>query len=117
MRKFRNTGDHFEMPKNLNVKDYLRKEADIEPADNKLFLFELSIHKDIASWAIEYTYYHNQKIKLCDDGTVFVQFRSTRLHEVFRWVLEQGYRVKVLNPPELMTMIKKEVQKVGKYYI
>jgi predicted DNA-binding transcriptional regulator YafY len=116
IRKIHKIGDHFKIPANFNIKDYLREEADISPADNKLFTFELSFHKDIAPLAIEQTYYHNQEIKLCEDGTVFLRFRSTRLHEVFHWVLGQGYKVKVLNPPELLTMIKREIKTIGEYY-
>ena len=56
--------------------------------------------KEIAEEAILKTYYHNQKIKLCDDGTVYVSFRSTQLYEIFYWVISEGHRVKVLNPPK-----------------
>jgi predicted DNA-binding transcriptional regulator YafY len=108
---------HFEIPDGLKLKDYIKKEADVFPADNKIYFFELQFHKDVATYALEQTYYHNQKIKLCDDGTVLVQFRSTRLYEIFHWVLEQGYKVKVLNPPELITMIKREIQKIEQYYM
>jgi predicted DNA-binding transcriptional regulator YafY len=116
MRKLRKTGDNFEIPTDFDVKDYLKKEADVSPSDNKIYTFELSFHKDVASYAIEQTYYHNQEIKLCEDGTVFLRFRSTRLHEVYHWVLGGGYKVKVLNPPELLAMIKKEIKKIGEYY-
>jgi predicted DNA-binding transcriptional regulator YafY len=116
MRKLRKTGDHFEIPTEFKAKDYLKKEADVTPADNKIYTFELSFHKEIASYAIEQTYYHNQEIKLCEDGTVFLRFRSTRLLEVYHWVLAGGYRVKVINPPELLTMIKREIKKIGEYY-
>ena len=116
IRKVNNTHKYFEIPDDFRVSDYLIKEADISPADNKLYLFKFSFPKDIASEAIEKTYYHNQQIKLCDDGTVLVSFKSTQLHGVFYWVLSQGHKVKVINPPELVSMIKREAQKVVQYY-
>jgi len=82
-----------------------------------LYHFEFLFPKEIASAAIEKTYYHNQVIKLCEDGTVLVSFRSTQLYGVFYWVLSEGHKVKVLNPPELVQMIKREAQKVVQYYI
>jgi len=114
-----NTHEYFEVPANFKVSDYVKKEkdADVSPADNKVYHFELSFPKEIASEAIEKTYYHNQQIKLCEDGTVYVSFRSTQLHAVFDWVLRQGHRVKVLNPPELVRMIRREAQQVVQYYI
>jgi len=76
----------------------------------------LSFPKEIASKAIEKTYYPNQTIKMCENGTVLVSFRSNDLYEVFDWVLGQGHKVKVQNPPELVEMVKNEVQKIGQYY-
>jgi len=115
-RKLNNTGKHFTIPADFKVSDYIKKEADVSPMDNKLYHFELSFPKDIASEAIEKTYYHNQHIKLCEDGTVYVSFRSTQLHEVFHWVLYEGHKVKVINPPELVNMIKREAQRIVQYY-
>jgi len=116
IRKVNNTGKYFDIPSDFKVSDYIKKEADVSPADNKLYHFEFSFPKEIASEAIEKTYYHNQHIKLCEDGTVFVSFRSTQLDEIFHWVLSEGQRVRVLNPPELVNMVKREAQKVVQYY-
>jgi len=116
IRKIHNTGKHFKTPADFKVSDYLKKEADVFPKDNKLYLFELSFPKEIASEAIEKTYYHNQTIELRKDGTVLVTFRSTQLYDVFHWVLGQGSKVKVLNPLELVALLKKEMLKVGQYY-
>ncbi len=117
IKKVNDTGKNFNIPVNFKVSDYIKMEANVSPTDNKLYHFELSFPRNFASEAIEKTYYHNQQIKLCEDGTVYVSFRSTQLHGVFYWILSQGQKVKVLNPPELVNMIKKEVQKVVKYYV
>jgi predicted DNA-binding transcriptional regulator YafY len=117
LRNLNITGKRFKIPNDFKISDYVNEDAEVSLIGNKIFNFELSFHKDIAKKAIEYVYYHNQSIKLCDNGTVLVTFRSTQLEEVFRWVLSQGYLVKVINPPELVAMIKKEIQKVGKYYL
>ena len=118
MRNVKRTGKHFIAPDNFKASDYLvKEEKKLFPMDNKLYVFELSFPKEIADSAIEKTYYHNQFIKKCDDGTVFVSFRSTQLYGVFYWVLSEGHRVKVLNPPELVRMIKREAQKVAQYYV
>jgi predicted DNA-binding transcriptional regulator YafY len=115
-KKVNNTGKHFDIPTDFKVSNYIKKEVDVSPADNKLFHFELSFPKEVASEAIEKTYYHNQHTKLCEDGTVYVSFRSTQLHGVFYWVLSEGHKVKVLNPPELVNMIKREAQRIVQYY-
>jgi proteasome accessory factor B len=117
IRKIKSTGIYFEIPANLKMKDYIKRDADVYPADNKIYFFELSFPKEFAAEAIERTYYHNQTVELREDGTLYVSFRSTQLFEVFYWILKQGQKVKALNPPELVTLMKKEVQKIGKYYL
>jgi proteasome accessory factor B len=119
IRNIRNTSNHFDVPANFKISDYVKKgkEADVSPADNKLYHFELVFPKEVASEAIEKTYYHNQHIKLCEDGSACVSFRSTQLYQVYYWVLGEGHRVKVLNPPELVKMLKREVQKLVEYYL
>jgi len=116
IKKVNNTGKRFDIPADFKVSKYIKREADISPADNKLYLFEFSFPKEIASEVIDKTYYHNQHIKQCEDGSVYLKFKSTQLYGVFYWVLSQGHKVKVLNPPELVSMIKKEALKVVQYY-
>jgi predicted DNA-binding transcriptional regulator YafY len=36
--------------------------------------------------------------------------------EVLRWALGQGHTVKVLNPPELVAMVREEVEKMRGMY-
>lgn len=116
IKNIRFIGKNFKIPDNFKISDYIKKDADVFPIDNKIYLFELSFHKDYASEAIEKTYYHNQTIEQKKDGSVFVTFRSTQLYEVFHWVLGQGHKVKVMNPPELVNLVKKELKNISNYY-
>jgi predicted DNA-binding transcriptional regulator YafY len=45
-----------------------------------------------------------------------VKFTTTQMPEVLRWVLGQGHTVKVLNPPELVKMVKDEVRNIQEIY-
>jgi predicted DNA-binding transcriptional regulator YafY len=117
INKVKNTGKNFEIPGDFKVTDYIKSEKEVSPTDNKLYHFELSFPKEIAKEAIDKTYYPNQHIKICDDGTAYVSFKSTELYSVYYWVLSEGHRVKVLNPPELVNLIKMEVKKLAKYYL
>ena len=112
------TDKHFETPLGFKIRDYIKKEED-EPvsADNKIYTFELSFPKEIAEEARKRTYHFNETIELREDGTLFVSFRTSLLNDVFDWVLKQGHKVKVLNPPELISLIKREAQKIASYYL
>jgi len=116
LQKLYKTGKHFEIPSGFKPSKYIKEEADANPRDDKLYLFELLFPKEVAAKAIETTFYPNQTAEQLNDGTVFVSFRSTQLYEVFYWVLGRGREVKVLNPPKLVTMIKEEIQNVAQYY-
>jgi len=116
--KVKDTGKKFVIPADFKISKYIKKEGNnVSPTDKETYHFELSFPKEVASEAIEKTYYHNQHIKLCEDGTVYVSFDTTLLQEMYKWVLGEGHNVKVLNPPELVNMLKMEVQKLVKYYL
>jgi proteasome accessory factor B len=121
IRKVKNTGKHYKLPADFDYsnlpKYFFMQDAIITPSAYKLYNFEFSFPKEVASEAIKKDYYVNQHIELREDGTVYVSFKSTQIHEIFNWVLGQGRKVKVLNPPELVNMIKREAQRVVQYYI
>jgi len=121
IRSVKRTRKKFKIPANFKVSDYIssdyiKEKTDVFPADNKEYNFEFSFPKEIASEALEKVYHHNQHIQQCKDGTVNVSFKSTDFQEVYYWVLSEGHKVKVLNPPELVNKIKFEAQKVVQYY-
>jgi len=113
----RTTDNHFEVPPGLRIHDYFKKEAGHVSTDKKIYTFELSFPKEVSGEAINRTYHFNETIELREDGTLFVSFRTTQLYDVFSWVLKQGHKVKVLNPPELVSLIKREAQKIASYYL
>jgi predicted DNA-binding transcriptional regulator YafY len=77
---------------------------------------ELLISNEIGTYALERQWHNTQKVEQRKDGSVSVQFTTTQIPEVLRWVLGQGHTVKVLNPPELVGMVKDEVEKVRNVY-
>ena len=122
IKKVHTTSKHFKIPSNFKISDFVKDAVHVSPHPTtslykKIFLFELSFPKEIASEAIERIYYHNQTVEKCKDGTVSVKFRSTQIDDVFLWVLSQGHKVKVLNPPELIEMIKREIRRIIPYYL
>jgi len=117
IRKYRTTGKSFKIPSDFKLKNYIKnKNADVTPYDNKLYHFEFSVPKEFSDESIDKSYDPNQIIELKEDGTLYISFRSTELYEIFHWIIGQGQKVKVLNPPELVKMVKKEVKKVAEYY-
>ncbi|AEF84315.1 hypothetical protein TREPR_0621 [Treponema primitia ZAS-2] len=115
-KKVLGTGTYFELPVNFNIQDHIKNSADVHPADNKMYLFELLFQKDATSFASEATFHPKQTVKALDDNTVQVSFRSTEFQEIQRWVLSLGHLVKVLSPPELVDKMRFEIEQLQTFY-
>ena len=113
------TNKKFKLPDDFETPFHVMQEnrTDTSIKNTEVYKFEFIFPKEIASEAKEKIYHHNQKLELRKDGTVHVTFKSSLLSDVFRWVLGQGSKVKVINPPELVKMIKRELVVIGKYYL
>ena len=77
---------------------------------------ELLVDKEIQTYALDRRWHSTQTVQPNDDGSVYVSFTTTRMSEVFRWVLGQGSTVKVPSPAELADMVKNECANVGKMH-
>jgi predicted DNA-binding transcriptional regulator YafY len=80
------------------------------------FTVELIFSNEVGTFALERRWHDTQTITQNSDGTVSVSFTTTQMPEVLRWVLGQGHTVKVLNPPELIGMVKDEAQRISQMY-
>ncbi|WP_010257557.1 helix-turn-helix transcriptional regulator [Treponema primitia] len=110
------TGNHFNLPDNFDPNDYFDREMGVFSSNHAPYTFELLVHKDVGTFAIERQFHHTQRLEQRQDGSVYISFTTTQIEEVKRWVLGQGYTVKVLNPPELKKMVKDEIEKMRKIY-
>ena len=110
------TESRFTVPASFKPEDYFDKEVGIWLSAKQKYNVELLIDKEIGTFALERKLHSDQKIKENPDGSILVQFETTQLPEIKRWVLGQGKTVKVLNPPELVHDILSEIESVKKLY-
>ena len=92
------------------------KELGVWLSAKQKYTVKLLIDKEIGTYALERKMHSDQKITENPDGSVKVEFETTQLPEIKRWVLGQGKTVKVLNPPELVQEILSEVESIKKIY-
>lgn len=110
------TNDRFKIPADFKPENYFDKELGVWLSAKQKYNVELLIDKEIGTFALERKMHSDQKITKNPDGSVFVQFETTQLPEIKRWVLGQGRTVKVLNPPELVQEILAETEAMHKMY-
>jgi predicted DNA-binding transcriptional regulator YafY len=111
------TKNNFDIPKGFNLEEYFDKEMGVFASSRTAYTVELLIANEIGTYALERRWHDTQKVEQRKDGSVFVQFTTTQMPEVLRWVLGQGHTVKALNPPELVGMVKDEVEKMRGMYV
>ena len=71
---------------------------------------ELLVDKEIGTYALNRIWHSEQTVEERDDGSIYVNFKTTQKREIVRWVLGQGHTVKVLGPQELVEEIRTELK-------
>ena len=110
------TKNQYSIPKDFSSQEYFDKEIGVFASARTAYTVELLIFSEIGTYALERQWHNTQKVEQNEDGSVFVRFTTTQMPEVLRWVLGQGHTVKALWPPELVGMVKAEIEKVRGMY-
>ena len=116
IRKTVITKQSFTIPVNFDPNEYFDKEMGVWASSRKPFTVEFLVDKEIGTYALDHKWHESQEVKENSDGSVKVKFTTTQMPEVIRWVLGQGHTVKVLEPPELVEMVKEEAKRVHDIY-
>lgn len=110
------SNDEFEIKKDFQLEKYIDPDFGIWQNNEKPKKIELVFNQSINTYILERTWHVNQKCKQQKDGSVYLSFMSNQLQETLHWVMSFGSSVQVLNPPELVEMVKEEVKKLKKMY-
>jgi predicted DNA-binding transcriptional regulator YafY len=116
IKKITLSKEHFTIPNNFNPNEYFDKEMGVFASARVPYTVELLINSEIGTFALERQWHDTQTVEQREDGSVYVKFTTTQIPEVLRWVMGQGHTVKVMNPPELVEMVKNEMEKVMERY-
>lgn len=116
MKDVQISNDAFEIKKDFKLEKYIDPDFGIWNSDEKPKKIELIFSKEINTYILERTWHVNQKCKQQKDGSVYLTFMSNQLQETLHWVMSFGSSVQVVNPPELVDMVKEEIKKLKKMY-
>jgi len=110
------TKKHFNIPSGFKPDEFFDKDVGVFASARSPYTIELIVENEIGTFALERQWHDTQTVEQREDGSVYVKFTTTQMPEVLRWVLGQGHTVKALNPPELVELVKGEVEKVRGMY-
>jgi proteasome accessory factor B len=118
MSRVRVLQTRFERPEDFNGTAYLNKSFGVwnVAGDDSRYIVRLELRNYAARLAQERRWHPSQEVTVLDDkgNKVEVRFEVGRLEEVMRWVLSFGSQAKVIAPPELAKMVRKEVRAMQK---
>jgi predicted DNA-binding transcriptional regulator YafY len=116
MRKLTAPGTTFKIPPGFNPADYTSDPIGVWISARTPLAVELLYDSSIGTFALENYWNDTQELTQNKDGTVHVKFTTTQIPAVLYRVLGQGSTITVLNPPELIDMVKAEVEKLQGMY-
>ncbi|MDC7233905.1 MAG: WYL domain-containing protein [Spirochaetales bacterium] len=106
MKEAHKTSRAFTIPSTFILDDYIDPEWGIYARKEK-YQFTLKFSPHAAPIIKEKRWHKDQNIEELDDGSLILSFPSGQLETIGRWVLSWGSDVEVLEPDELILMIKK----------
>lgn len=115
IRELHLTNEHFRLPSDLSVDEYLSKTFDqvVGDAEHEVAIRFSSYQ---APWIRERQWHHTQQIETLADNGLIIRFRVSGLDALKRWVMRYGKEAEVFEPQELRKMVRNEVRDMGKVY-
>ena len=106
----------FELPTGFTVEQYIDKNVGVWLNRREPFTVRLLFSASVSVFAEEHIWNEEQTVLVHEDKSVEVSFKTTQFEEIKRFVLGQGATVRVLEPPELVQAVQKEIEEMRSIY-
>ena len=106
----------FELPTGFTVEQYIDKNVGVWLNRREPFTVRLLFSASVSVFAEEHIWNEEQTVQVHEDKSVEVSFKTTQFEEIKRFVLGQGATVRVLEPPELVQAVQKEIEEMRSLY-
>lgn len=108
--------EKYRIPRNFNVQTYFQSTFGIFSPGKEQYRVEIEFSGS-ASQTVKHSFWHStQKFHDQKDGTTIMHVVLNDLEEVKSWVLSFGALARVLQPPELVAMVRQEVVQLLRTY-
>ena len=115
MSKARATKKEFTIPADFDFEAMAGKHFGIIFGD-KEYSIRVRFDAEVAPYVKEREWHWTQVVEEFDDGSIEVTLKANHLLEIRRWILSWGGGATVLEPPELVAEVAKDVQKMCEIY-
>jgi predicted DNA-binding transcriptional regulator YafY len=114
IRALRVTGEQFTRKVGFDAREYIQKKFQVEAGETSVSV-AIWFTAKVAPFIRERRWHPSQAIVEHADGLT-LRMQVPGLAEVKRWVLGYGAEAKVLEPPELVAMLRQEVEQLWQQY-
>jgi len=76
----------------------------------------LQFSPQISPWIKEQSWHPEQKTDAAPDGALRLEFPVADFRELVGTVLSHGAQIQVIEPPELIDLVRQEIDKMAKIY-
>jgi len=106
---------HFLRDPDFNLDQTLRSMLWAEAGER---VFDVALFFDAyqARFIRERSWHPDQRLEPQGGGALILHFPASGLNEVARWVLGYGKHARVLEPPELMALVKEHIEEMARIY-
>lgn len=105
----------FTIPESFSIENYLEQTFD-QCTGAEEYAIALRFTPYQSQWIKEHRWHPTQQIEEHENGSITLHMKVSALDAVKRWVMRYGKEAEVLEPEELMDMIRKEVKGMGEMY-
>jgi len=115
IRELKLLEDGFERKPDFNAKDHLEMIFQHEVGGVPVTV-RIWFDAKVAPYIRERRWHPTQELQEHEDGAVTLQMVVRGMNDVKRWVLGYGRGARVLEPPELVAMVRDEIEGMGQRY-
>lgn len=109
------TQSEFTKEPSFNIDDYLGTSWGVWRGDKEISISFL-VHPPASRIFRESTFHASQQIQELDDGKILCNITTYHTPEIITWLLGWGSQIRVLEPPELVNEIKRELKSAYEDY-
>jgi len=106
---------NYAIPKSFRLEDYVRGSFGMF-LEEREYTVKIEFDPDSAPFIRERVWGAKQKIEELPGGRIRLSFTAGSLVELSMWVLSHGSHAKVISPPELVEMVRTEIDGMRKKY-
>jgi predicted DNA-binding transcriptional regulator YafY len=115
IRKLEILSQHFTPDPTFNAKEYIGNVFQHEVGD-KLLDVKIWFDAKTAPYIKERRWHNTQEIEINTDGSITLKMYVRGINDLKRWVMWYGKGAKVLSPPELVELVREEIEGMRNNY-